>query len=224
MVVLSVESFYYKFMPALSAINREFVVNSRILIDMPVSLPYAINGTLISRDSDFLARRILGKKGASIFNSPCFEALYENNYEAASRTNYLHTGKKLSKQTWNIMPGIRDVDRFVASNRIISHFLLEAHPELSLLRLNNMTPLKHSKKTPQGIVERVEILKKWYPLSEIIFFEMKQSDIFRKTTSDDDLVDALVLAILNYVRKDNLESLPLQPKAGHNGLPMAIWW
>jgi len=54
---------------------------------------------------------------SSIFPVPCREAVYAETYEKACEVNKLLTGKLISKQAWNIVPKIRDVDRFLVKNK-----------------------------------------------------------------------------------------------------------
>ena len=68
---------------------------SLILIDIPIGLPE--KGT---RACNMLARKVLGKRAASVFPVPCRKALQALNYQDASKINYQASGKKISVQSW----------------------------------------------------------------------------------------------------------------------------
>ena len=78
-----------------------------ILIDIPIGLR---ESGLDERLCDKEARRLLGKRGSSVFPAPCRAAVYANSYEEASLINEKNTGRKLSQQIWNIIPKIKQVD------------------------------------------------------------------------------------------------------------------
>jgi predicted RNase H-like nuclease len=75
------------------------------------------NGVQGERLSDLGARRILKARKSSIFPVPCREAVYMESYEKACEVNEKLTGKRISKQAWNIIPKIRDVDSFLVENK-----------------------------------------------------------------------------------------------------------
>jgi predicted RNase H-like nuclease len=65
-------------------------------------------------------------------------------------------GKALSKQLYNIVDKIREVDALQSPR--LQPQLFEACPELSFAVMALGTPMRHNKRTPEGRAERVEAL------------------------------------------------------------------
>lgn len=98
-------------------INKYEQIDPLILIDIPIGLKNGVHG---ERLSDLGARRILKARKSSIFPIPCREAVYVGSYTKACEVNEKITGKRISKQAWNIVPKIRDVDSFLVENKFFS--------------------------------------------------------------------------------------------------------
>ena len=94
--------------------NNYEQANPLILIDIPIGLKTGGSG---ERLSDLGARSILKARKSSIFPVPCREAIYAKTYKEACEVNERLTGKRISKQAWNIVPKIRDVDGFSGRKR-----------------------------------------------------------------------------------------------------------
>ncbi len=187
---------------------------TRVLLDMPMGLKE--EGPL-ERDCDRQARKLLGRRGASIFPAPVRPALAEDSYASASAVNHACTGRKLSKQSFYIMKKIREVDNFIRRfpdrNRIS-----ESHPELSFLALNRFVPLAYSKKTPEGRKERLNVLNRFFPRASALY-EQAASFRPRKDLAYDDILDAMVLAVSAALP---MAGLPNQAPKDAFGLPMQI--
>ncbi len=196
---------------------------SRILVDMPIGLSDKNIAFYPQRPCDTAARKLLGKKHSSIFSPPCIEALYKNNYADASRINFEVLGKKLSKQSWNIIPKIREVNAFLHLHPEWRGRILESHPELAFQYLNDNQNLLHSKKTKEGITERVQILKKHYPAAKSIFHTFLDVNALQKKANKDDIADALSLAVLNYTRGEKLRNISDKYPEDSLGNRMGIW-
>lgn len=188
---------------ALSDLWRDLSPNERhdrVLIDIPIGLPEGkagVSNTVEDRNCDRDCRKLLPKRRkSSVFPVPARQAL---DAEDPSGANAAATGRKLSRQTINILPKIRETDDFLAARLRqglpVAGFIEESHPELVFLRLNakpEEAPV-HGKKEAQGQLERLEILheaglprtetEKWFAL------------FARKQTSKDDLLDAAALAV-----------------------------
>ncbi len=181
-------------------------LDSRILIDMPVGLP---SRDIPVRHCDTLARKILGRPAASsVFSPPCREALRAVNYQQACLINSAETGRKLSIQSWNITPRIRELDEFLLSNSIPSadseatrcrpFRLHESHPEICFRRLNRPEQIFASKRTATGRKQRLQILAQ----CGLDCSRIGQPPTFSVRTGEpppqpaqDDLIDAAVLAL-----------------------------
>lgn len=187
-----------------------------LLIDIPIGLP-----TKGNRSCDLEARRNLGRRGTSVFTVPSRKAIYSANYEEACNINLEINGKKLSKQTWNIIPKIKQLEKFLVSNTYYLNKIRESHPEICFWALSDKKPMQNSKKTPDGIVERLELMKKIFPKAEILFKHSKQK-FKRSEASKDDIVDALVLAISASNLTGSLASMPETPPKDEFGIEMEI--
>ncbi len=222
--------FSYSFSATFSALfanHKTGKAYSRFLVDMPVGLPPAKNAgdaRMGQRSCDMQARKILGKKHASIFNPPCRQALAEKNYDSASATNYRMTGKKISRQSWNIVPRIKEVDEYLQKHRQADSFILESHPEIAFQKLNLHIPLQYSKKSTEGIQERLAILSKYMPEAKTVFMQVVSDKTLRGKVRKDDIVDALVLCVLNYQQGSNLYNITDEDQEDEMGLRMGIWW
>ncbi len=121
-----------------------------LAVDMPIGLPD--DG---SRGADHQARRRLGARHASVFPTPVRATLGAIDYPDALAISRRVSGKGLSKQAFNLLGRIAEVDRIMTPAR--QDRIFECHPELAFTQLAG-SPLRHSKHTRLGIDERVELL------------------------------------------------------------------
>ncbi len=200
---LSVQAALY---PTLSELWQDLSPNApcdRVLIDIPIGLPEGASGLLNDvedRNCDRDCRKLLPKhRKSSVFPVPARQALRAEDPSAA---NAAATGRKLSRQTINILPKIRETDDFLASRLRqglpVAGLIEESHPELVFARLNSQAdgaPM-HRKKEAEGQRERLEILREaGLPSTETErFFSL----FARKQAAKDDLLDAAALAIAAY--------------------------
>ena len=198
-----------------SQVHRAHRNADKILVDIPIGL--ASNGP---RRCDKFARKQLGIRRNSVFSPPCRDAIYQKEYIAACDVNERLTGKRISKQSWNISPKIREVDDFLQSHPELTGKIMEAHPELSFALFAGH-PMYKNKKTVKGFEERFRLLSKH-------FHGFKKSyDGARKlwhksAVADDDLLDASVLALAALEQHWRLLPLPDPPECDIKGLPMQI--
>lgn len=122
-------------------------------IDIPIGL--AADG---SRACDRAARRLLGPRRSSVFPAPVRAVLGAASYEEACAVSRQVSGKGLSKQLYNIMGKIREVDELVTPR--LQRQLFEACPELSFAVLSGGEPMSHTKRTAEGRAERVAALQR----------------------------------------------------------------
>jgi predicted RNase H-like nuclease len=160
-----------------------------LLVDIPMGLP-----DKVARDLESQARKLLPGRPGSLFPVPCRQAVYASSYEEACKTNSRHLGKKLSKQTWNICSKIREVDRLLCGDASLQERVYESHPELAFYLLSPDGP-HHSKKTRDGIAERLNILETYYgPVHE--YYDRALRKYPRKLVARDDVLDAMILMVL----------------------------
>ncbi len=186
-----------------------------ILIDMPIGLP-AVKG----RSCDQEARRLLGaRRASSIFPVPCRAALAARTYAEACAVNAEILGVKLSKQTFGILPKIRELDDWLQATG--DRHWRESHPELALRALNGGAAIEHRKKTKEGLAERLRLLGKIFPPSSSLFAVARMAHS-KKQLADDDIVDAITLAVTGWLSGSELKRVPQAPETDATGLPMEI--
>jgi predicted RNase H-like nuclease len=118
-----------------------------IAIDMPIGLPEAGQ-----RACDVDARKLLGPRRSSVFATPVRATLAATTYVDALAQHRAADGRGLSKQAYNLLPKIRELDEHAGDPR-----LHEAHPELAFARLLGH-PAQHPKRSAEGRAERLVAL------------------------------------------------------------------
>src|SRR5690606_31915637 len=125
----------------LVSVSQEFAV---LAIDIPIGL--TDDGP---RPPDVAARALLGPRASSVFPAPVRATLNANSYEDACDLSFAARGKRLSKQSFAILPKIREVDELLRT-RSATEFPVpvhEVHPEVSFCYLNDGRPMVHPKRT-----------------------------------------------------------------------------
>ena len=188
-----------------------------ILVDMPIGL---LESGKTERQCDLAARAALSPhRASSVFPAPCRQALEASSYEAACKANERRLGRKLSRQSWALVPKIRELDGLLASSELARAIMRETHPEVCFQGLMGAA-MTHSKRTREGFVERKQLLELVEPAAE----EMIAAAFLVHGGFDagrDDVVDAFVAAICARSAA-NLRTLPAEPKLDKRGLPMEI--
>jgi predicted RNase H-like nuclease len=191
---------------------------SVILIDIPIGLPDSTS----CRTCDSLARRYLGgTKASSVFNPPTRAALDATSWEQAAALNEDRCGKRLSKQTWHIMPKIREIDAFLQADRQRQQWIREAHPEVLFQALNGGDPLTATKKTAAGQQQRLRILEQHAIGCRRLFGQLCDRHP-RQAVQPDDILDAMVAAVVAAGYRDRLDTLPPEPPLDTTGLRCEI--
>lgn len=190
----------------------------RILVDIPIGLTSRQGG---SRVCDALARKRLGRRASSVFTPPCREAVAADSYLSACDINEGVTGKRLSKQCWGIVPKIREADRVMRISKKARARIRESHPELCFAALAHGEPMQFNKKSAAGFEERSGLLRTIRAdTDETIASGMATTS--RSIAARDDIVDALVLAVVAAMPDRQLESLTAEPMRDAHGLPMEM--
>ena len=175
-----------------------------ILIDIPIGLRQGSPG---KRTCDEEARRLLSvKRGASVFAVPCREVIYAD-MEEASQLSERMTGKKLSKQSLNIISKIRQVDQLLLSDKNARLRIRETHPELCFWALNGGEPMK--------------FLLSAYPYTKGLVYYAKRNYPGRELARDD-ILDALAAAFTASKEIEGLSFLPEKLTFDAKGLPMQM--
>lgn len=191
----------------------------RIFIDVPIGL----EDEKYVRECDELLRNRLGSDyTASVFNPPLRPALHAPSYAEASMTSFEITGKKISIQAWNITPNIRAVDTLLTSNGSLKKKVYESHPELLFQILNGGSSILQKKATKKGLRHRLSLLKKQSKYADDFFRDIKE-EYRRNQVDEDDIVDAMVLALFAGRSLDKeMKTMPQDPPKDSEGLTMAI--
>jgi predicted RNase H-like nuclease len=190
-----------------------------VVVDIPIGLldRYQPGGRVCDQE----ARRLLGPRRSSVFSPPIRPALRAATYAQARRFH-------LSRQTFGIVPKIREADQMMTPARQKS--IHESHPESAFLSLAG-EPMKHNKKRLPGRLERLKGLKRASEstscrLFERIeaFFEIDQRRFPRRGVAMDDILDAYAMLWVAFrIRHGRADRLPADPPRDAKGLRMEIW-
>ena len=192
-----------------------------ILVDIPIGLHHDEPS---ERLCDLQARRKLTHRKSSVFPAPSRLAIESENYFEASRINKENAGRGLSKQSYAIIPKIKEVDTFIRSQAYCSskskRRIREVHPEICFWGLNGCSEMKHRKKDTLGRYERMQLLKQYLPEVEELFSEARVK-YKKKDVADDDIIDALC-CVITAMQSDVLSTIPVSPEEDRKGIPMEI--
>ena len=185
-----------------------------VAVDAPIGLPE--RG---ARACDVAARAALGPRRSSVFPAPLRALLQSRSYAEASHLRERIEGKRISRQTWGILPKIRELDDLLRANPAAHAVTNEVHPELCFLKLNRDRPLRASKRSPDGQAERLALLRHW--CGDAI--DRALADRRRLACAPDDVLDAFA-ALWTAERIARGEAVSLPPEAPRDavGLPMRI--
>jgi predicted RNase H-like nuclease len=189
----------------------------QILVDIPIGLRETGDERICDRE----ARTRIGARRSSVFPAPCRAALAARSYEEASYLNKQQTGRGLSKQSFSLIPKIREVDVVMRADPIARQKVHEVHPELLFWSMNDGTALEHAKRTEAGQDERLAILEKRYPKAREVV-DYAQKAFRRHLFGSDDVVDGLAAAVVARFGDGAYESIPREPERDAHGLPMAM--
>ena len=193
-------------------------VGSCIFVDIPIGLPDD-SGT--GRRCDHEARQLLRPgRAASIFNAPIRSIVEMEEYSRANSTSKQLGGKGLSRQSFNIMPKIAEVDRLIRESPQARDSIRESHPELCFSGLAGGRPMKHSKKTSEGFQERLALLAEFLPGIERDVAAVL-ADFPRSIVAADDILDALVCALTASL-SEHWKTVPVSVEYDSRGLAMEI--
>ena len=113
-----------------------------VAIDIPIGLPESG-----PRQADVEARRRVGPRRSSVFPAPARAVLGATTYAEACARSRQASGKAISKQLFNILGKIAEVDALVTP--ALQERLVEMFPEWSLAVLAG-APMSHPKSTAAG--------------------------------------------------------------------------
>jgi predicted RNase H-like nuclease len=184
-----------------------------IAVDMPIGL--SRDGV---RQCEVEARRLLSPCASRVFKTIARGALRfaQKDWNVANQWSKDQGFGGISKQIWNILPKIKEIDRAIAPADQLR--VVEAHPELAFARLNGGRPLD-SKHTRGGLLARQALLQR----AGFTNLDGWLQSLRGRGAKADDLFDAcvLVLTARNILRGDGRE-VPAVEQRDSRGLRMAI--
>ncbi len=192
--------------------------SDRIFVDIPIGLPNGPEGRLCDREA---RKRLRGRRAATVFPAPVRAALAADTYDDANRISREETGKGMTRQTFAILPRIREVDGLLRKSEKARHMVREVHPEICFWALAGGSPLSNRKKTDGGFHERLALLEGFRPSVGEEFARIRTG--FRCwDVADDDILDAMAAAITASTDPAALRTLPEHPTMDSRGLPMEM--
>lgn len=198
-------------------------------VDMPIGLPDVGHGIEPGvRGCDREARRLLGfPRSTSVFSAPVRDLLaidsgdIVRDHTEASRISQAVSGRKVTRQTMNILPRIREVDELLQSRPALRDRIFEVHPELSFRALQGSTVVD-GKRTPAGRRCRLDLLAGVFGPQVLVDL---QEQIRGTPARTEDLLDALAcLWSADRIARGVHETVPEPPEHDATGLRMSISW
>ena len=190
---------------------------AKIAVDIPIGLSSVSEKG--GRKADREARKFLGRRrGSSVFPAPSRSTLLASSFEDACQIEYKNSKppKMISKQTYNILCKIRQVDQVANDKRGIVY---ECHPEVSFCVMKGQD-LQSSKKTAAGLNERRALLGKFGYCEDFMKTRIGRPG----DHSRDDLVDACVAAwTAERILTGIGTRFPEEEDFDGRNLDMAIW-
>ena len=191
--------------------------SDRVFVDIPIGLPRDAR----ERHCDLAARAALkAPRASSVFRAPVRAVFAARVHEHAGDISAEITQKRLPRQTWAIVPKIAEVDNLLRHCDKARHIVREIHPELCFWGLAG-TPMPNRKKTGVGFQERLAILTRFWPAAKH-FVDGVLRDTRRKDVARDDVLDAVVAALVAAQPAGELRCLPRWPEIDEVGLPMEM--
>lgn len=153
-------------------------------IDIPIGL-----ASVGSRNCDLEARRLLGPlRSSSVFPAPLRPYLTSPSYvDANTLGKHLH-GKGLSKQSWAILPKIKEVDAALCSDPALAQRVYEVHPEICFWAMNGGKPMEFPKRSIDGHLARRALIDAHFGPGT---YETARRTVSRSAAAEDDILDAL---------------------------------
>lgn len=150
---------------------------SALAIDMPIGLLDER-----PRAADREARALLGPRRSSVFPTPVRATIGAVDYLDACERSRAASGKALSKQAFNLLPKIIELDELIRPQD--QDHVVEAHPELAFMRLAG-SHLTHPKRTAEGKSCRLALLNATFGAPAVA------AALRSRVAPDLDVIDAL---------------------------------
>jgi predicted RNase H-like nuclease len=177
-------------------------------VDIPIGL--TDNG---SRQCDVDARRLLGKRGSSVFPAPVRGMLAATSHQEACQLGRQIDGRAISCQCYGILPKIREVD--CAMSPKLQERVFEVHPEVSFRALNQCLPMLYAKKCVDGRRYRLDLLRPTIP-------DIADIRVDGRAAKDDVLDAAAVMWTAERICRDKAVGVTTVEEVDSKGLRMQI--
>ncbi len=189
---------------------------SVIAIDIPIGLTEAG-----PRACDQGARRLLGRpRSASVFPAPIRPMLEAASYKEAGAIGRRADGRGITRETWNIIPKIREADAFVRSHPRLRGSVHEAHPELCFYRWKGGSAATSGKRTAEGRLERRKLVDSQFQ----VCLDVARERLPRGGWAPDDLLDAFALLWSAWrIARGEAAAIPARAPLDGLGLRMQIF-
>lgn len=185
-----------------------------IAVDMPIGLAEGE-----PRQCDVTARKLLGRRGRSVFPAADARVVEVVPYAAASARLRSLTGKGISKQAFAIYDKTASVNRLVTTE--MQNRVIEVHPELSFWAMEGMRPMSFPKRDRRGFDERLELLVATYPDMDFAHLVSLATQV--RNASRDDVLDA---AAATWTARRHVDGtagrVPVDPPRDQRGLSMEM--
>lgn len=191
-----------------------------IAVDIPIGLASASR-----RSCETEARRLLDwPRSSSVFSTPVRPVLLAADYADACARHRAVTGLGISRQAFNILPKIGEVDRLLRASAGDAARVFEVHPELAFMQLQRDAGgpgggVALPKRLAQGRAVRLDLLAPWFGAAPGLALASPR----RRDVQPDDIVDAFAaLWSAARIAAGQARQLPQQLERDAHGLQMAI--
>lgn len=189
-----------------------------VAVDIPLGLlDTAMPG---GRPCDVQARVFLKGKTSSVFSPPALPTLRASTFDEACRVNAESSpyGIKLSRQSFELLPKLRDAEMASTVSAWLRERIVEAHPEVSFGKLAGM-PVLSRKRDTAGQEERRALLAQ-AGFKNLAIFERRAREL---GAAKDDALDACAAAWTAHRRRTGTAGCFPQNAIGSDRA-MRIWY
>jgi predicted RNase H-like nuclease len=186
-----------------------------VTIDVPIGLT-----DVGARVCDLQARKLLKfPRSCSVFPAPIRPVLAAECYAEACQIGLRVDGRKINRQTWAIVPKIREVDACLRGHPSHQRRMREVHPEVCFCAWNSNKAMGSRKKSMAGRAEREALVEPRYGNG----YRVAQSSLPHGQYNNDDLLDAFAaLWTAERIAVGVSTVLPTDPPLDSWGLRMEI--